>query len=170
MEDTAGYTEEKNGGMAWEKLELTGTITSVDQQQQTVTIQGPRGDEMTLAVGEDVDLATLSEGDRVKAEYLQALAVEVREPTQEEMDQPLAVLDRRMRTGNGNGAANVREIRAVVEVIEINRQEQTARIRGPRGNEFPVFIEDPARLDRLTEGQMAVVTYTEATALSLEKQ
>jgi Cu/Ag efflux protein CusF len=158
--------------MAWEKLEMSGEITKIDMDKREVTIQGPEGNELMVTAKSDVDLEGLAVGDMVSGEYYQAVAVELRKPTASEISQPLAVLDRRQRSvGNGNGTAfQAEEISALVDVVSIDSEKQMLTIRGPEGREFAVKVTDPANLQDIKAGQRAVVNYTQATALSLEKQ
>jgi Cu/Ag efflux protein CusF len=73
---------EKPSAMTVQTQEVTATVESVDAAAGTVTLKGPKGRTVTLKAGDDVSgrLANLEVGDKVKARYTQALAVDVHKP------------------------------------------------------------------------------------------
>jgi hypothetical protein len=57
----------------------------------------------------------------------------------------------------------------VVESIDLGSRELTVTIKGPLGNYLIIDVVDPARLEKLKIGDKALMTYTEALAIRLEK-
>ena len=51
----------------------------------------------------------------------------------------------------------------------INREDKLVTIKGPRGKYVTLPAKDPALLEELKIGEVLVMTYAEALALSLEK-
>ena len=45
----------------------------------------------------------------------------------------------------------------------------TVTVKGPRGNFVTVDVEDKALIEKLNVGEVGILTYAEALALSLEK-
>src|SRR5262249_12221637 len=65
--------------MASTKASITGTVTAVDAAQRTVTVKGPQGRERTFTVDPSVQgLDQVKAGDRVRLDYLIAMAVALR--------------------------------------------------------------------------------------------
>lgn len=150
----------------------TATVTAVDPNKREITLKDSKGNEVTFAVDKSVTrLKEVKVGDKVRAEYYVSIASEIRPPTAEEKDNPLTVLETTAKAPKGTTPARgaLRQIRAVVTVENIDRDAETATIKGPRGNTLTVKALDPARLDRVKVGDTVIVTYTEALAVSLEK-
>jgi hypothetical protein len=42
-------------------------------------------------------------------------------------------------------------------------------VMGPQGNQFEIVVSDPSMLDKIKEGDSMTVTYSEALAISVEK-
>jgi len=108
-------------------------------------------------------------GDTVRAEYLTFLRAEFREPTAEEKATPLVVLAEAGRAPKEVDPAGVvgAVVKAVVKVVAINTQGKKVAIQGPRGNFMILPVADEAVLKNLKVGEVVIMTYAEAVALSL---
>ena len=107
---------------------------------------------MTFKVDERVErLGEIAVGDVVKSEYYVSLAAELREPTAEEKEEPLVVLEGAAKAPAGAppGAGGVRVIRAVVTVEGLHRPTQTLTVKGPLGNYLAILT---GRLGQLIGG------------------
>ena len=60
-------------------------------------------------------------------------------------------------------------MKAVVKVVSINKEGRKVAIQGPRGNSMILPVEDDAVLNNLKIGELVIMTYAEAVALSLNK-
>ncbi|MBW2567143.1 MAG: hypothetical protein JRE24_09805, partial [Deltaproteobacteria bacterium] len=60
-------------------------------------------------------------------------------------------------------------VKAVVKVVAINTEEKKVAIQGPRGNFLVLPVRDEAVLNNLKVGEIVIMTYAEAVALSLSK-
>lgn len=150
---------------------VTATIEALNVDTRVATLR--IGDEVaTVAVDERVKrLNEFSVGDKVRAEYYISLASEIREPTAEELDAPLTVLEgaAKARPGTPPKAGGVSIIKAVTTVVEIDKEAERVTLEGPLGGRVDVQVIDPSRLDKVSLGSTVVVTYTEAAAIALEK-
>jgi Cu/Ag efflux protein CusF len=111
-------------------------------------------------------------GDDVKADYYVSLAAEVREPTPAEKEAPLSevTVAGKAPAGTDPAAGGVRMIKAVTKVEALDPATKTVTIKGPRGRTADIAVKDPATFQKLKEGDSIVITFTEALAVSLEKQ
>jgi hypothetical protein len=66
---------ETPGGAVGREITVTGTITGIDKNAQTVTVQGPRGNTETIKAEDPRNLDALKVGDLAELTYVQALAV-----------------------------------------------------------------------------------------------
>ena len=65
-------------------------------------------------------------------------------------------------------AHDMRQIRAVVTIVGLDRSAQTVTVKGPRGKYFVARVANPSRLEKVRIGQTILMTFTEATAISLK--
>jgi hypothetical protein len=54
-------------------------------------------------------------------------------------------------------------------VQSIDKNKQTAVLKGPEGNTVKIKVKDPQNLVNVNVGDEVVVTYTRAVAISVEK-
>ena len=156
----------------WYSEELQGTITALDSDSREVTVVGQEGNIVTLTAGEEVERFNEFEvGDLIKLEYLTYMMAEFRNPTPEEILEPLVVIaeagkvDLDMPPGAAIGAL----VKAVVTVEVINRPYMDVVVKGPQGNFVTIPVEDPSLIQTLNVGKVVILTYGEAMALYIEK-
>jgi len=99
------------------------------------------------------------------------LASEIREPTAEEKENPLTVLEGAVKAppDTAPAAGGLRQIKAVVTVEDIDRSAEMVTLKGPLGNILRVLVAYPERLEKVKIGDTVIVIYTEALAVSVEK-
>ena len=153
-------------------VSVTATIEAIEYDTREATLKGPLGNTVTFTVDQRVKrLNEFKVGDAVRADYFVSVAYELREPTPEEIKEPLVVLDAEGRASaeSSPAGAAVSQIRAVCTIEGLDRPTETVTLKGPLGRYVTVLVADPANLPHLRIGQSVVVTYTEALAVSLEK-
>jgi hypothetical protein len=169
--DTFGRKWEVMSRSDYVLLTYTGTITDIDYPNREMTLKGPQGHLETFVVDKKVQrFEEAKVGDKVSMDYYLGFNAEVRKPTAEEEQNPLVVLDTEHRAGPDAAPAayDVRRIRAVVTIVAIDRSAETVTVKGPRGKYFVARVADPSRLDRVRIGETILMTFTEATAVSLK--
>ena len=71
----------KPGMVAMHTSTIVATVLAVDAKNRLLTVQGPKGGIVTVAVPADMKtFDTLKKGDKISAEYGEAVAVSVRTP------------------------------------------------------------------------------------------
>ncbi len=151
-------------------LNFTGTITDLDYAKREVTLQDSQGQSATFAVDKDVQrFHEAKVGDKVSVNYYTAFNAEVREPTAEEREHPLVVLQATGRAGSEEDPAgtNKQQIRAVVTIEALDRVNQTITVKGPGGKNYITRVADPSRFDQVHIGDTIVINFTESEAVSL---
>ncbi len=147
-------------------VSVIATVEAVDKRRRKVTLRGPSGDTHIVKVGEEIEgFDQVDVGDEVEIEFFQDMISEIREPTPEELNTPLRIVE--ATPENNPGTRSLRIIHAVVTVESIDRENMTVTVRGPMGGTrtLPVIFEE--RLDQAQVGDTAIITYTEAMAVSL---
>lgn len=171
--DVITMTSSADGSIGTEQIQhMTATVTAVDQKARLVTLKDEDGAELEFAVGDDVKrLAEVKVGDQLEIGYLEAVSLDLRGATEEEMKEPLKVIEQSDRAAatSAPAGAKLRTIRAVVTVEGLSRWLNAITVRGPRGNYY-VLDTQTVKVDweNLRIGQSMVATYTEALVMSIE--
>ena len=66
------------------------------------------------------------------------------------------------------GGGTVRQIRAVVTVENVDRSAKTITVKGPKGNEYEVYVPNENNLQKINNGDKFTIVYTEGMAVSLD--
>ena len=155
------------------RASLTAKVTEIDREKRQVTLKGSEGKERTLKVDKTVErFDEIEVGDEVKAEYYASLAAEVREATAAEKSAPLAdiTLQGKADKDSAPAAGAINMTRAVTTVERLDPAKKEMTIKGPRGKSVDVAVKNPATFEKVKVGDTIVITFTEAVAISLEKQ
>jgi Cu/Ag efflux protein CusF len=156
-----------------QEVSVTATVTAIDYTTREVTLKGPLGNVVTFTVDKQVQrLNEIKVGDNVTAEYYVSLAADVRLPSAEEKANPVKVLEETAKAPEGTSpaAGALRVMRVLVTIEGLDRPTRSITVAGPKGNLVTVQVEDVSALSKVRLGDQMVVTYTEAIAVSLEKQ
>ncbi len=68
---------EKPAGVHAETVQVTATVTKIDRAKQEVTLRGPRGKSVVVAVKDPANLEKVKKGDLVEITYTEAVAISV---------------------------------------------------------------------------------------------
>lgn len=165
-------TDQRPAKERMSQVTMTGTVKEVVKETRSITIMGQNGELTTLVADESVErFDEISVGDIISADFFAYMMAEFREPTPEEIADPIvivAVEDRApegMDPAGGIGAV----IRAVVTIEILNRPFMLATVRGPLGNYLTIEMEDEELIQELNIGQVLILTYAEVIVMSLTK-
>ncbi|MCB1856226.1 MAG: hypothetical protein KDI05_15165 [Halieaceae bacterium] len=153
--------------------QVTAEIVAIDPETRDITLEGPLGNTITLTAGPEVErFDEFAKGDNVQATYSESISSELRAPTEEELAEPWVELDAAgVAAANMPPAAGVGLIvRAVCTIEGMNRVTGTVTLQDPRGHYHIVPDVPAAKMEGIKLGDTVVITYSEAIALTLEKQ
>jgi hypothetical protein len=153
-----------------ETAKMTAVVEAINHETREVTLRGPEGNTATFIASEEArNLDQVSVGDTVMAEYEQTLSIEVVANDGSEAGAGALTAMARSEKGQmpGIAAMDVQVITATVE--EINIEANTFKLKGPDGEVKEYVARDPENLKKAEVGDLVVITYTEAVALSVEK-
>ena len=169
----AQQTEERRPSRsAWKLSATVARVESIDHVTREVTLRGPSGELVTIEADDRIQrLDEIAAGDFVLAEFWTYIEAEFRDPTPEEKNIPLVILaeGEKAIADAPPGASFVAVARAVVTIEIINRPDMLVTVKGPGGNYVAVPVEDSELIKELRIGEVLVLTYAEALAISLEK-
>lgn len=161
------------GGGRVMAVSLEAVVTDVDYETRQLSLRGPQGNIITLTAGDHIErLEDIAVGDSIVTTYIASLEVELREPTEEEIANPWVELDGAATapTDSDPGAIIGRTIRAVCTIEGLNRVIGTVTILDPRGKYHVIGDVEPEKMAGVTLGTTVVVVYSEAMAITLDKQ
>ena len=153
-----------------ETATITALVVAIDHQTREVTLRGPEGNTMTFTASEDArNLDQVNVGDTVTAQYEESLSIEVvandgSAPGAGEM----AAMGRSEK-GEMPAATAINSKVVTATVEEINLENNTFKLKGPSGEVHEYVARNPENLKKAEVGDLVVITYTEAVALSVEK-
>jgi hypothetical protein len=153
--------------LAVQTMRANATVVGLDAATRTVSLKGGSGITYDVIAGPNVrNFDQLKVGDAVMAEYIQALSLELKKrgtssSTQATVDQGVA----RTKPGQKPGLAGDRQITALADVIAVDTDKHLVTLRGPRGNQVDLNVQDPEQLKNIEKGDQVEVVYTEAVAV-----
>lgn len=156
----------------WSLVTMQGTVTEIVKETRDITLRGTEGNLVTITAGEEVErFDEIGVGDVITFEYWEYLKAEFRKPTAEEIAEPLVGAAEGVKAPEGMdpGAVVGAVVKAVVTIEALNRPLMIATVKGPRGNYLAIPMEDEVLITQLNIGQVLILTYAEAVAVSLTK-
>jgi len=149
---------------------LTATVEDIDYTKRHVTLKGPDGNSVQVAVSDSVkNFPQMKKGDVVNVGYYESLALAIAKPgeTLTPTSRSQAIATRPEGQKPGAAAVSVTDTTATVEDIDRDKREVT--LKGMDGKIAKVLV-DPSvgNLQRIKKGDQITATYTEALAISVE--
>jgi hypothetical protein len=151
---------------------MKGTVKAIVADTREITLMGENGEFTTITAGEEVErFNEIAINDVITFDYYTYLKAEFREPTAEEIAEPIQMVGEVAKTTNDEAPAGAvgAVIKAVVTIEILNRVAMLATVKGPEGNYLTIQMEDQDLITKLHIGQVVILTYAEAIAVSLEK-
>lgn len=151
---------------------MIGTVTDISTETREITIIGPQGELTTITAGEELErFDEIVVNDIIKFDLYTYMKAEFRAPTAEEIAEPIVVVEEAIKATKEDAPAGAvgAVIKAVVTIEALNRVYMMATVKGPEGNFLSIKMEDKDLITKLHIGQVVILTYAEALAVSLEK-
>lgn len=144
-------------------------VLAIDTVTRVVVLEGEDGDTASVKVDPRYTrLNAVRAGDVFVAEYLEAVAVDIRKTGTGPVKAAVRDTIVRLPGDKPTGIAGT-VVTATVEVVGIDLAEQEITIRTVRMGDVPVQVDDPDVLSGLKVGDHVDVTYVEALGISFEK-
>ena len=153
------------GAVLADTTRVEAEVVGVDKKSRTVTLKGPEGNVFDVTVGKEVkNFPQIKVGDRVIAEYAEALALKLKKgsglrETVEKSDMQTA------KPGQKPGAVKTREVDFVADVMDVDTKAGTVTILGAKGRVVKLKIKDPAVLAEIKKGDQVEGSYVQATGI-----
>ncbi len=149
---------------------LTAMVEAINQETREVTLRGPEGRTVSFVASEEAqNLGQVKVGDIVMAEYVQTMSIEVFANDGSEPGAGEIVVAGRSEKGEMPALTAIDALVVSAIVEEINIEANTFKLRGPSGAIKEYEAQNPENLKKAEVGDIVVITYTEAIALTVEK-
>ncbi|MEL4455663.1 hypothetical protein [Lutimonas vermicola] len=169
----SAYAQDKRPSREkWNEVSMQGTVTEIDAETREITLMGNDGGLMTVIAGEEVErFDEIAVDDVIKFDYYTYLKAEFRDPTPEEVAEPVQIMAEAGKAPEGIDPAAVvgAVVKAVVTIEALNRPFMVATVSGPNGNYVSIPMEDEKLMTELHIGEVLILTYAEAMVVELEK-
>jgi hypothetical protein len=166
-----GFAQDKPGAIVTEVAETVVTVTAVDQQARTVTVQGREGDPVTIKVPPEAqNLDQVYPGARFRLRYLQSVAIFISPVGGTPSADVTSSMELAPKGATPGGIiTEVVQVQARVDAIDYN--DRTVVLTGPEGNSVKLKVDDRVkRLNEVNVGDIVVVGYTQALAAEMIRQ
>jgi hypothetical protein len=149
---------------------VTAAVEAINHETREVTLRGPEGNTSSFVASEEArNLDQVSVGDIVMAEYVQSLSIEVFANDGSVPGAGALVAAGRSEKGDMPAIAVIDSQVVTATVEEISIEANTFKLKGPSGEVTEYVAQNPENLKKAAVGDLVVITYTQAIALSVEK-
>ena len=147
---------------------LTATVDAINHETREVTLRGPEGRTLDIVASEDArNLGQVKVGDILNIEYEQGMSIEVFAADGAEAGAGQLTVAGRSEEGEMPALAAIDALVVTAIVEEINLEANTFKLKGPSGLVKEFEARDPENLKKASVGDLVVITYTEAIAMSV---
>ncbi len=151
------------------KVEISAQVMGIDKATRTLTLKGPKGNVVDLVASDEVkNFDQIKLGDFVVARYAEALTLELKKTKSAGGGLEMREEAAKAKPGERPAVAGARQVTALASVTAVDPKKSTITLKGPRGNEVTLNVQNPDQFKVVKKGDQVEVTYTEALALSVE--
>ena len=164
----AGESDEAKISMATSQtVMLQATVEAINHETREVTLRGPEGRTVDLVASEEAkNLNQVKAGDIIDIQYEQGMSIEVFAAEGAEAGAGEFAAVARPEEGGTPAMAAIDALVVTAVVEAINLEANTFKLKGPSGEVREFEARNPENLKKAAVGDLVVITYTEAIAMS----
>jgi hypothetical protein len=147
-----------------------GKIVEVNKRSKQVTLEGPKGNRVTLDVENPYNLNAAKVCAPFVARYYEVVTIRKKKPGESIQSASLSGGIATAKPGGVPGAAGELHVTLLVSVEAIDQANGTVTVKAPDGTTETVKPRNPQNLKRLKVGDELVIGISRAIAISLEKE
>lgn len=156
------------GDAVLSQVQVTAKVAKINHKTREVTLKTDDGREASFVADAAVqNLAQVKKGDVVTATYTEALAYEVRKHGKAGADVAVAAVA--AASGAKPAGAIGKKTTLTASIAAIDTKAPSVTFKGPGGQKRTIKVQDPAKLEGVSVGDVVDITYAEAIAIKLEK-
>lgn len=165
----AGVATKPGAALAGATVKTSATIVAIDPSTRSITLKRQDGKVVSTVLGEEVrNFEQLKVGDRVQAEYVQAIALELKKGGKDTPSISGGEMLKRAEPGQKPGGKAVRQVAVLADVVQVDAKKKLVTLRGPAGNLVDLAVEDPEQLKNIKKGDQVQALYSESLAVKVE--
>lgn len=165
----AAVAAKPGAAVATQSVKTSATIVAIDAATRSITLKRQDGKVVTMELGEEVrNFDQLKVGDRVQAEYVQAIALELKKGGGATPGIAGGDVIKRSEAGQKPGGKATRQVAVLADVVAVDTKNKIVTLKGPGGNVVEMIVEDPERLKNVKKGDQVQALYSESLALKVE--
>lgn len=153
-----------------ETINVTAKVGAINHETREVTLLLGEGESVSFVASEEArNLGQVDVGDIVMAKYVQSMTIEV---VAGDGSGPAAgELAAIARTSEGEkpGIAAISTLVVTATVEDINIEANTFKLKNAEGDIHEYVARDPRNLERVSVGDLVIITLTEAVAIVVEE-
>lgn len=157
-----------------QELAASARVVAVDAKTRLITLSDEQGSTWTVHAGPEVrNFDRIAAGDSVTVRYVESLAVSLAKPGVAAAPPSATIVAGRAKPGEMPGAAIGGQITSTVRIELVDTEKNIVVFTPPGGGLRAVRVrreEGKEFIKGLKPGDQVQITYTEAMALSVEKQ
>ncbi|MET0983602.1 MAG: hypothetical protein ABWY02_15970 [Telluria sp.] len=167
---TSSVTTAPGAVQAMQSTKTTATVTGINPASRVISLQRPDGTIVDIHAGPEVkNFDKIKVGDKVTAEYTQALSLELKKGAAgapRRIESPTTVS--RAPGGDKPAATIGATVTVLADVVAVNQKDHSVTLRGAEGQLVDLRVPDPEQLKRIKRGDQVQAVYTEALAVKVE--
>jgi hypothetical protein len=150
-----------------ESTVISATVEAINVSTRTLTLKGPKGNYVDVAVPEDVKrFAEIKVGDTLTARYYENMVLRLKKPGEKTVDSATEGMTRGDGTKPARTAATQRTITATITAID--QKVPSITFSGPNNWSYSSRVEDTKMLAQVKVGDKVDITWTEALLVSFD--
>jgi exosome complex RNA-binding protein Csl4 len=150
-------------------LEASAQIVSIDKKTRTLSLKAANGKVTDVVAGPEVkNFEQIKVGDMVVARVMQSLMLELQKVKSGMTGISATDTAVKAQPGERPAIAAGSEVSAIAKVTKVDAKAKIIALKGPRGNEVTLDVQNPEQFKVVKVGDEVLVTYTEAIAVSVE--
>ena len=155
--------------VATNTTKASAVIVSIDSTYRIVTLKTASGRMVEVVAGPEVkNFDQLRVGQKVKAEYSEALSLELKKGGGKALHMTEKGGAVAAAPGAKPGAGGARQVTVLADVVKVDTKAHLVTLKGPGGNFVDLHVEDPEQLKNIKKGDQVEAVYTEAVAVTVE--
>jgi Cu/Ag efflux protein CusF len=169
VSESASISRAPGSATAVQTARTTATVTGIDPATRTVSLKRADGRIIDVHAGDEVrNFDKIKVGDKVTAEYTQALSLDLKKGPTGAAKRTESVEVNQAPVGGQPSATVGSKVTVLADVIAVREKEQLVTLRGPQGHVVDLRVQDPDQLKRVKPGDQVQAVYTEALAIAVE--
>lgn len=170
MAESSGAVSTAPGSAkATQTAKTTATVVGIVADTRTVSLKRSDGRIVEVHAGDEVrNFDKINVGDKVTAEYTQALSLDLKKGGSGIRERSESSDMTRAPVGAQPSGTVGRQVTILADVVAVKSKDKLVTLRGPKGYLVDLKVQDPEQLNRVKKGDQVQAVYEEALAVSVE--